>query len=160
MPRRRKVQVKNPAPDPVYKSRVVSKLINKVLMHGKKSTATKVVYDAIKFAAEQLKIKDALEVFETAVKNVTPLIEVRSKRIGGGNYQIPVEVKPHRRESLALRWLVRYSRDKKGIPMHKALGQEIADAYNKTGAAHKKKEETHKMAESNRAFAHYARYGV
>lgn len=156
MPRRRKVAVRMPAPDAQHQSVLVSKIINKILLNGKKSTATRLVYAAMTFAAQKLQ-KEPLAVLELAVKNVTPLIEVRSKRIGGGNYQIPTEVKPHRREALAIRWLISFARSRKGKSMEESLGLEIIDAYNKTGGAYKRKEDTHKMAESNRAFAHFSK---
>ncbi|MEI6221744.1 MAG: 30S ribosomal protein S7 [bacterium] len=157
MPRRRKVTVRTPLPDTKYTSVLVSKIINKVLAHGKKSTATTIVYKAMEIAGKKLE-KEPIKVLEQAVKNVTPLIEVRSRRVGGANYQVPTEVKPHRRQSLAIRWLVGYPQDRKGIDMADALANEIIDAYNKTGASFKKKEEVHRMAEANRAFAHFAKY--
>ncbi len=156
MPRRRKVQVRIPVPDARYKSTVVSAVINKVLLQGKKQKATDIVYSALDIAAKKL-TKDPFVIFDTAIKNITPAVEVRSKRVGGGNYQIPMEIKPHRRQSLAIRWMVNYARSRKGIPMEKALAEEIIDAFNKVGSAFKKKEETHKMAEANKAFSHFAR---
>lgn len=157
MPRRRKVTAIVPEPDLKYNSILVSKVINKVLTCGKKSTASMIVHQAIEQAGKKVD-KDPLKTFEMAIKNITPLLEVRSRRVGGANYQIPTEVKPHRRESLAIRWLVGAARDHKGVGMADALASEIVDAFNKTGSAFKKKEETHKMAEANRAFAHFSRY--
>ena len=157
MPRRRKVSVRQPEPDSVYSSRLVSRIINKILSHGKKTKAVAIVYGAMKIAGDKLSV-EPLTILEEAIKNITPAVEVRSKRIGGGNYQIPMEIKPHRKQALAIRWLVQFMGERKGISSAEALAQEIMDAYNKTGASFKKKEDTHRMAEANKAYAHFARY--
>lgn len=142
-------------PDPVFKNVMVAKLINQVMRRGKKSVARKVVYGAFAIAKEKLK-KESLEVFQTAIENVTPLLEVRSKRVGGATYQIPVEVKGARKLSLAFRWILNAARSKKGRPMAEKLADELVAAYKNEGTAVKKREDTHKMAEANRAFAHFA----
>ena len=144
MPRKGSVPKRDVLPDPVYHSKTVAKFINKVMLSGKKSVAQRVVYDAFETIREKTG-KDPLEVFETALKNVMPVLEVRARRVGGANYQVPVEVRPDRRQTLGIRWLVNYAR----------LSGELMDAANNTGASIKKKEDTHKMAEANKAFAHY-----
>ncbi len=140
-------------PDPEYKSRVVSRMINVVMLDGKKTTAQKIVYSAIEKLAEDK--KDALNLFEQAVKNVMPKQEVRSRRVGGATYQVPMPVKHTRAEALALRWIVWAARKKQGKPMYEFLAQELSDAANEMGSAIRKRDDTHKMAESNRAFAHF-----
>jgi small subunit ribosomal protein S7 len=154
MPRRGPVTPREIPPDPIYNSVLIQKLINKVMLNGKKSIAEKIVYGAMEIIKEKTK-KDPLEVVEKAIQNATPLLEVRPRRVGGATYQVPVEVSPRRGLSLALRWIVRSARERKGMPMKEKLASEILDAYNNTGGAIKKKDEMHRMAEANRAFAHY-----
>ncbi len=159
MPRKKtKSLIRTVKPDQVYNSIAITKLINRVMLNGKKDLAQKIVYSALQKAANNLKIKNPYEVFEQAIKNIQPHIETRSRRIGGANYQIPFDVKPQRQQHLTIMWLVQFSRSKKGIPMEDRLAAELVDAYNNQGGAVKKKEEVHKMAESNRAFAHFAKY--
>jgi len=152
--RRRRAERREIPPDPVYGDVLVAKLINKVMWDGKKSIAQKIVYGAFEIIRQKMK-KDPLEVFKQAVENVKPVLEVRPRRVGGATYQVPIEVQEPRRTSLALKWIVEAARAKKGKPMKEKLAEEIMAAYNNTGAAIKKKEDTHKMAEANRAFAHY-----
>ena len=142
-------------PDPVYSSVVVGQLIGHIMYGGKKSVAQKIVYQAFDFVQKGSE-KDPVMVFDEAIKNTSPAVEVRSKRVGGATYQVPVEVKGERRMSLALRWIIGAARSKKGKPMHEKLGEEILAASKNTGAAVKKREDTHRMAEANRAFAHFA----
>lgn len=146
---------KNIAPDTVYSDVMVSKLINHVMKEGKKSAARKIVYGAFDALKDKAK-KNPLEVFQTAIENVAPLLEVRSKRVGGATYQVPVEVKGERRISLAFRWILNAARSKKGRPMKEKLADELLLAFKNEGSAIKKKEDTHRMAEANRAFAHFA----
>lgn len=141
-------------PDPVYHNKTVTKFINKVMLSGKKSVAQRVVYDAFEIIRDKTG-KDPLEIFETALKNVMPVLEVRARRVGGANYQVPVEVRPERRQTLGIRWLVNYARLRGEKTMDARLSAELMDAANNIGAAIKKKEDTHKMAEANKAFAHY-----
>ncbi len=154
MPRKGSVPKRDVLPDPVYNSKTVTKFINKVMLSGKKSVAQRVVYDAFETIREKSG-KDPLEVFETALKNVMPVLEVRARRVGGANYQVPVEVRPERRQTLGIRWLVNYARARSEKTMDARLSAELMDAANNTGASIKKKEDTHKMAEANKAFAHY-----
>ena len=152
---RRSTRKKRPVPpDPVYNSRLVNMTIRRVMRSGKNSLASRIVYDAFAVIAERTG-KDALEVFEQAMKNLTPLVEVKARRVGGATYQVPMEVKPSRGTTLALRWLIQFSRSRGGRTMSAKLANEIMDAANETGAAMKKREETHRMAEANKAFAHY-----
>ena len=154
MPRKGKTPKREVLPDPVYGSVVVSKLINSVMLDGKKGVAQRIVYGAF----DQIKEKtgeEPLEVFEQAMKNIMPVLEVKARRIGGANYQVPVEVRPDRRQTLALRWLTKYTRARGEKTMSDKLAKELIDASNNTGASVKKKEDTHKMAEANKAFAHY-----
>lgn len=144
-------------PDRRYQSVLVQRLINKAMLNGKKLTAEKAVYTALETAAKKLDHENPLEVFERALKNVSPNFEVKSRRVGGANYQIPFPVAGHRQLHYSFSWLVQAARARKGIPFSQRLAMEIVDAYNETGAAFKKKEDTHKMAEANRAFAHFAR---
>jgi small subunit ribosomal protein S7 len=144
-------------PDRKYNSILVQRLINKSILDGKKSIAEKAVYDALEQAAKKLDSEDPLAVFERALKNVSPNFEVKSRRVGGANYQIPFPVAGHRQLHYAFSWLVQSARSRKGIPYAQRLALEIVDAHNEAGAAFKKKEDTHKMAEANRAFAHFAR---
>ena len=154
MPRKGPVTKRDVLPDPVYNSKVLTKFINKVMLSGKKGVAEKVVYDAFENIRAKTG-KDPLEVFETALKNVMPVLEVRAHRVGGANYQVPVEVRPDRRMTLCIRWIVNYSRLRGEKTMCERLSAELLDAANNTGASIKKKEDTHKMAEANKAFAHY-----
>ncbi|MDH7600825.1 MAG: 30S ribosomal protein S7 [Armatimonadota bacterium] len=154
MPRKGPVKRREVPPDPVYGSRLVTKLINRVMKDGKKSVAEKIVYGAFKILEEKTKRKGS-EVFEEALKNVMPVIEVRPRRVGGATYQVPVEVRPERRISLGIRWIVLNARKRPGHTMIEKLAGELLDAANNTGASVKKKEDTHRMAEANKAFAHY-----
>lgn len=154
MPRKGSVPKRKVLPDPVYGSVVVAKLINSVMLDGKKGTAQAIVYDAFDTIAEKTG-KDPLEVFETAMENIKPLLEVKSRRVGGSNYQVPMEVRTVRRQTLALRWITIYTRKRGERTMSERLSKEIMDAANNTGASVKKKEDIHKMAEANKAFAHY-----
>ena len=143
-------------PDPIYNSPKVTKLINYVMNDGKKEAARKIVFGALEAIKEQAKVENPIEVFENAMKNITPLMEVRSRRVGGANYQVPVEVRPDRRTSLAYRWIIEAARNKKGKPMHLKLAEEFLLAAKNEGDAVKKRENVHKMAEANKAFAHFA----
>ena len=154
MPRKGPVPKRDVLPDPVYHSKTVTKFINKVMLSGKKSVAQRVVYDAFETIREKTG-QDPLEVFETALRNVMPVLEVKARRVGGANYQVPVEVRADRRMKLGIRWLVSYARLRGEKTMEARLSAELMDAANNTGAAIKKKEDTHKMAEANKAFAHY-----
>ena len=154
MPRKGSVPKRDVLPDPVYNSKTVTKFINKVMLSGKKSVAQRVVYGAFDIIRDKTG-KDPLETFETALRNVMPVLEVRARRVGGANYQVPVEVRPERRMTLGIRWLVNYARLRSEKTMDARLSAELMDAANNTGASIKKKEDTHKMAEANKAFAHY-----
>lgn len=154
MPRKGHVSKREVLPDPMYNSKVVTKLVNSIMLDGKKGTAQKIVYDAFKMVEEKRE-KPALECFEEALANVTPLLEVKARRVGGATYQVPMEIRPERRQALGLRWLVLYSRKRNERTMAERLANEILDALNNAGGAVKKKDETHKMAEANRAFSHY-----
>lgn len=154
MPRKGPVPKREVLPDPIYNSRVFTKLVNQIMWDGKKSLAEKICYGAFEIL-EKKTGKDALEVFEEAMKNITPILEVRARRVGGANYQVPVEVRADRRQTLAIRWLVGYARKRGEKTMAERLAGELMDAFNSTGGAVKKKEDTHKMAEANKAFAHY-----
>jgi len=154
MPRRGSVPKREVLPDPVYGSEVITKLINQLMLDGKKSLAESICYGALDIVREKTG-KDPLEVFDQALKNVMPVLEVKARRVGGANYQVPVEVRPERRQTLAIRWIVNYSRARNGKSMQEKLANELIDAFNNTGASVKKREDTHKMAEANRAFAHY-----
>ena len=154
MSRRGVIQRRPVPPDSVYNSRLVSMIIRRIMRHGKKSLAARLVYDAMK-TIEQRTGNDPLETFERAVQNVTPLVEVKARRVGGATYQVPMEVRSDRGTTLALRWLVRYSRERPGKTMANRLANELMDAANETGNAIRKREETHRMAEANKAFAHY-----
>ncbi|HRY62581.1 MAG TPA: 30S ribosomal protein S7 [Candidatus Paceibacterota bacterium] len=154
---RRKIKARKPIqPDTVYKSVDLAKFINYIMIGGKKNTARTVVYDALKEVGEKAKTDKPIEVFESALNNVGPVTEVRSRRIGGATYQVPREVKPNRRMALAMRWIILAAEGKKGMPMASRLADEIILASKNEGEAFKKKENTHKMAEANRAFAHFA----
>ena len=154
MPRKGAVPRRDVLPDPIYHSKKVTKFINKIMLSGKKSVAQRVVYDAFDTIRDKTG-KDPLEVFEAALNNVMPVLEVRARRVGGANYQVPVEVRPDRRMTLGIRWLVNYARLRGEKTMDARLSAELIDAANNTGASIKKKEDTHKMAEANKAFAHY-----
>ena len=154
MPRKGHIQKRDVLADPVYKSKVVTKLINNIMLDGKKGVAQKIVYGAFEQIAEKSG-KDALEVFEEAMNNIMPQLEVKARRIGGATYQVPIEVRPDRRQALALRWLTLFSRKRGEKTMEDRLAGEIMDAANNTGSAVKRKEDMHKMAEANKAFAHY-----
>ncbi|TFE23869.1 30S ribosomal protein S7 [Cohnella luojiensis] len=154
MPRKGPVQKRDVLPDPLYNSKLVTRLVNRIMIDGKKGVAQQLLYDAFTLIQERSG-KDAMEVFEAAIKNIMPVLEVKARRVGGANYQVPIEVKPERRTSLGLRWLVNYSRNRGEKTMEERLAAEILDASNNTGAAVKKREDTHKMAEANKAFAHY-----
>ena len=140
--------------DPIYNSKMVTKLINRIMIGGKKGTAQNILYDAFDIVKEKTG-NDPMETFNKAYENIKPQLEIKSRRIGGGNYQVPVEVKEDRGQALALRWLVNASRSRSGKSMAEKLASEIIDASNQTGAAYKKKDDTHRMAEANKAFAHY-----
>ena len=152
--RKRRATKREVLPDAIYNSKVVTKLINAVMLDGKKGTAEGIIYDAFEQIKEKTG-KNPVEVFEAAMENIMPLLEVKSRRVGGSNYQVPIEVRPERRQTLGLRWLVQYSKSRNGRGMAEKLANEIMDAANGTGAAVKKREDTHKMAEANKAFAHY-----
>jgi small subunit ribosomal protein S7 len=154
MPRRNRPEKREIAPDIKYNSVLVAMFINKMMVDGKKSTAQSIVYDAIELAESRAR-RPGLELFEQAVKNATPILEVKPRRVGGATYQVPVEVEPGRRLSLAIRWLVQAARRRSGKTMAEKLAGELLDAANNTGATVKRREDTHKMAEANRAFAHY-----
>lgn len=154
MPRKGNVPKRTITPDPMYNSQLVSKLINSIMVDGKKGKAQQVVYGAMDIIREKTG-EEPIEVFEKAMNNIMPVLEVKARRVGGANYQVPVEVRPERRVTLGLRWLVNYSRARGEKGMTERLAKELMDAANSTGAAVKKKEDTHKMAEANRAFAHY-----
>ena len=154
MPRKGHTQKRDVLADPMYNNKVVTKLINNIMLDGKKGVAQKIVYGA--FAKVEAKAeKPALEVFEEAMNNIMPVLEVKAKRIGGATYQVPIEVKPERRQTLALRWITMFSRKRGEKTQEERLANEIMDAANNTGAAVKRKEDMHKMAEANKAFAHY-----
>ena len=154
VPRKGHTQKRDVLADPIYNSKVVTKLINNIMLDGKKGVAQKIVYGAFE-KVEEKSGKPALEVFEEAMNNVMPVLEVKARRIGGATYQVPIEVRPERRQTLGLRWLTNYSRARSEKTMKERLAGEIMDAANNLGSAVKKREDTHKMAESNKAFAHY-----
>ncbi len=154
MPRKGYIAKREVLPDPVYQSKLVTKLINNVMESGKKSLAQRIVYDAFDIVAEKTG-KNALEAFNEAMENVMPVLEVKARRVGGATYQVPMEIRAERRQALGLRWIVRYARERNEKTMKEKLANEIVDAINSMGGAFKKKEDTHKMAEANKAFAHY-----
>ena len=154
MPRKGHIQKRDVLADPIYNSKVVTKLVNNIMLDGKKGVAQKIVYGAFNRISEKTG-KEALEVFEEAMNNIMPVLEVKARRIGGATYQVPIEVRPERRQALALRWLTVYSRKRGEKTQEERLANEIMDAANNTSAADKKKEDMHKMAEANKAFAHY-----
>ncbi len=152
--RRRRAEKRQVAPDPIYNDVLVTKLINRIMWDGKKTIAQKIVYGAFEIIREKMG-KDPLEVYHKALDNVRPVLEVRPRRVGGATYQVPIEVQEPRKTSLAIRWIVNAARAKSGRPMKVRLAEELMNAYNNTGAAVKKREDVHRMAEANRAFAHY-----
>ena len=154
MPRKGHIAKRDVLPDPIYNSKVVTRTINAIMLDGKKGTAQTILYNAFDRVREATG-QDPLEVFTKALENIMPVLEVKSRRIGGQNYQVPVEVRPERKQTLGLRWLVKYARLRNDKTMEEKLAKEIMDAANGLGAACKKREDTHKMAEANRAFAHY-----
>lgn len=154
MPRRGSIAKRDVLPDPLYNSKLVTRLINNIMLDGKKGVAQKIVYDAFDILREKTD-KEPLEVFEQAMENIMPLLEVKARRVGGATYQVPMEVRPDRRQTLGLRWLTAYSRSRSERTMKERLAAEILDAINGNGGAAKKREDTHKMAEANKAFAHY-----
>jgi len=154
VPRRGGIPKREVLPDPVYGSKVVTKLINQVMLNGKRGLAERIVYQAFEMIREKTG-KNPLEVFDAAMKNVMPVLEVKARRVGGANYQVPVEVRAERRQTLGIRWLVLFTRKRAGKSMAEKLAAEIMDAANNVGATVKKREDTHKMAEANKAFAHY-----
>ncbi len=155
MPRRKRIYYKPDRSDPRYDSPLVGHLVSKVMLSGKRSLAQRIVYAAIDRANEGVDTVDPLEVLTRAVENAKPRVEVKSRRVGGATYQVPLEVEPARSESLAMRWIVGYARNRKGVPMYVALANEIKDAANNQGAAVRKRDDVHKMAQANRAFAHF-----
>jgi small subunit ribosomal protein S7 len=155
MPRRKIVPPRPILPDPIYNNITVTKFITRMMIHGKKSTAARVMYGALEDIARKQTDKQPVEVFLAALDNVKPTVEVKSRRVGGSTYQVPVEIRDGRREALAMRWLIKAARDRAGRSMAQKLGAELMDAAAKQGAAFKKKEDTHRMAEANKAFAHY-----
>ncbi|MCI5969566.1 MAG: 30S ribosomal protein S7 [Clostridia bacterium] len=154
MPRKGYIAKREVLPDPLYNSQVVTKLINNIMLDGKKGVAQGIVYGAFEIIAEKTG-KDALEVFATALENIAPVLEVKARRVGGATYQVPIEVRADRRQTLGLRWLTLYARQRNEKTMREKLAAEIMDAANNMGSAVKKREDTHKMAEANRAFSHY-----
>lgn len=154
MPRRGQTSKRDVLPDPMYNSKLVTRLINNIMLDGKKGIAQKIVYGAFDIIREKTG-KEPVEVFEDAMQNVMPELEVKARRVGGATYQVPIEVRPERRETLGLRWITAYSRARSERTMKERLANEIMDAVNETGAAFKKREDTHKMAEANKAFAHF-----
>lgn len=159
MPRKVTASLVRPiAPDRQYNSVMVQRLINRVMLNGKKQLAERLVYNGMQKAADKVKVQNPVEVFDQAMKNVMPHMETRSRRVGGANYQIPFEVKGQRQNHLTMMWFVAAARSKKGMSMEDRIALELIDAFNSTGTAVKKKEDTHKMAEANRAFAHFARF--
>lgn len=154
VPRKGNTPKREVLPDPVHGSKVVAKLINNIMLDGKKGTAQRLVYNAFETIKETTG-NDPLEVFDKAMNNIMPVLEVKARRVGGANYQVPIEVRPERRQTLGLRWLTKYTRARGEKTMQERLAKEIMDAANNTGASVKKKEDTHKMAEANKAFAHY-----
>ena len=155
MSRRRRAGQREIAPDPVFGSKVLAKFINKVMLSGKKNTAQRIVYSALEKFAQKVKAENHLEAFELALENAKPSVEVKSRRIGGATYQVPVEIPPIRQTSMAMHWIIDFSRAKPGKSMEDALAIELTDCYNKQGSTMKKKDDTHRMAEANKAFAHY-----
>ncbi|HEY8643031.1 MAG TPA: 30S ribosomal protein S7 [Candidatus Dormibacteraeota bacterium] len=154
MPRRNKPPKRLTTPDPIYNSEAVAKFVNIVMHDGKRAVAERIMYDALRRASRQAK-REPMEIFDAAMRNTTPLLEVKPRRVGGATYQVPIEIRPERRLALARRWLVRFARQRGGKSMSEKLAFELLDASNNTGGAVKRKEETHRMAESNKAFSHF-----
>ncbi len=154
MPRKGYIAKRDILPDPIYRNKTVTKFVNQLMLDGKKGVAESIIYNAFGIIQEKSG-KDPVEVFETALKNVMPILEVKARRVGGANYQVPIEVRAERRQTLGLRWLVTFSRKRSEKTMQEKVAGELLDASNNTGGSVKKKEETHKMAEANKAFAHY-----
>lgn len=154
MPRRGTVEQRQVPPDPLYRSEVLQRFINKVMQRGKKGTAERIVYGAFQLIEERIG-RDPLEVFQQALANAKPALEVKPRRVGGATYQVPVQIEENRRESLAMRWILQAAKSRPGRSMQDRLANELLDAYNETGAAVKRRDDTHRMAEANRAFAHY-----
>ncbi|MDD4003038.1 MAG: 30S ribosomal protein S7 [Clostridia bacterium] len=154
MPRRAGVPKRDVLPDPLYKSKQLTKLINQIMLDGKKGIAQGIVYEALEIAKNKLKA-EPMDIFNQALNNVMPVLEVKARRVGGANYQVPIEVRPERRKTLGVRWIVSAARKRSEREMSQQLAGELMDAYNSTGSAFKKKEDTHRMAEANKAFAHY-----
>lgn len=155
MSRRHKAEKRETEPDPIYKSTVLSKFINKIMQQGKKSVARRIVYNALDIFSKRVKIDDPLEAFEQALENAKPTLEVKSRRIGGATYQVPMEIPANRRASMAMRWIINHSRSKPGRSMQDALAGELTDCFNNQGTTIKKKDDTHRVAEANKAYAHY-----
>lgn len=155
MPRKKLVEKKPLAPDPLYNSVLVTKFTNCLMVSGKKSVARHVFYDAMNIIDQKVADEEPLVIFEAAMENVRPRVEVKSRRVGGATYQVPVEVRPDRRNALAIRWIIAFAKNRSGQSMSESLAAEVLDAYNNRGSAVKKREDTHKMAEANKAFAHY-----
>ena len=154
MPRRGGVPKRDVLPDPVCNSKVVTKLINQIMLDGEKSVAQRIVYEAFTMMGEKLNL-EPMEIFNKAMNNVMPMVEVKARRVGGANYQVPIEIRPERRQTLAIRWIVANTRKRSEREMPKKLAAELMDAFNNTGGSVKKKEDTHRMAEANKAFAHF-----
>ena len=155
MPRRREASKREILPDPKFGNKLITRFVNSLMEHGKKSTAEKIFYSSMDEIADKLKGEDPVNVFKNALDNVKPMVEVKSRRVGGANYQVPVDVRPERRTALAIRWLLIAARERNEKTMQKRLAGELMDAFKKTGAAVKKREDTHRMAEANKAFSHY-----
>lgn len=155
MSRRRRAEKREIAPDPVFGSEILGKFINKIMMGGKKAVARRIVYNALEKLSERVKSEDSLAAFEQALENAKPALEVKSRRIGGANYQVPIEILPNRRISMAMGWIINHARAKAGRSMEEGLASELADCFNNQGTTIKKKDDTHRMAEANKAFAHY-----
>lgn len=155
MARRRNAQRRDITPDPKFHDKVVAKFVNSLMLDGKKSLAQKIFYEALTKTAQMVNVTEEMDVFTKALENVRPSLEVRSRRVGGATYQVPVEIPQHRQDALAIRWLISFARGRKGIEMAQALAFELADAYKGEGNAIKKRDDVHRMAEANRAFAHY-----
>lgn len=154
MPRRSGVPKRDVLPDPIYNSKVVTKVINQVMLDGKKGVAQQIVYGAFDLIKQKMNV-EPIDVFNQAINNIMPMLEVKARRVGGSNYQVPMEIRPERRQTLAIRWLITYARGRSEKEMYLRLAGELMDAYNSAGNAFKKKEDVHRMAEANKAFAHY-----
>ena len=155
MPRRRTAVKREVLPDPKFNNKLVTRFVNSLMEHGKKSTAEKIFYGSVDEIAEKVKGEDPINVFKTALDNIKPMVEVKSRRVGGANYQVPIDVRPERRTALAIRWLLIAARERNEKTMERRLAGELMDAFKKQGAAVKKREDTHRMAEANKAFSHY-----